>query len=485
MVTEIAGDEYVDEARENEVTILEGKVYEVEFENVRKSFNVKLIKTDKKTEKPVANAKYELRHGDELIETLITGADGTVESLYSYVCHADCDKEWTVQEIEAPDGYLLDETVYTLEADGSKILESKATIELEIEEEATQILVKKFDENGKPMVGIVLQIFDKDGKAVTDPWINTEDGKIIDGLKIGETYYLREIKKPDNYQQAEDVAFVVQDTAEVQTVIMRNVPIFGTVELFKFDAEYPENKLTGAKFAIYIDRDKNGKYTKGVDVLYVTYTDVNEDGKFTAGVDEDYEPFPMYEDEEGHYICENLPYGQYLLKEIVAPDGFALDKDYYAFSITENGKTVEVSNTDVGEGFLNAPTKIYIQKVDGNGQFLAGVKLQIEDQEGNVVAGPWISEEKAYEITGLLVVGKTYRLVELETIDDYELAEAVSFTIKDTAEVQNVVMVNLKTPKTGDNEQIFLWMVFAAIGLAGVAVISAQLGKTKKRKASK
>lgn len=49
---------------------------------------------------------------------------------------------------------------------------------------------------------------------------------------------------------------------------------------------------------------------------------------------------------------DNLPYGEYTVKETKAPEGFYLDEGTYAFSIKENGKTVIVEN-EAGKGFIN------------------------------------------------------------------------------------------------------------------------------------
>lgn len=101
----------------------------------------------------------------------------------------------------------------------------------------------------------------------------------------------------------------------------------GNVTVTKIDEEYPDNRLSGAEFTVYSDEkceDKIGALT---------------------------------ETEKGVYLLENLEYGKYFLKETVAPDGFILDENVYPFSIENDSETIEISNTEVGKGFINKPEK--------------------------------------------------------------------------------------------------------------------------------
>ena len=93
------------------------------------------------------------------------------------------------------------------------------------------------------------------------------------------------------------------------------------------------------------------------------------------------------------------------------------------------------------------PTRIQVIKVDEKSNPLAGVQLQILDSSGNIIIPTWTTDGKPYEITGKLEVGKTYKLHEVKALKEYNLSKDVSFTVKDTTEVQTVRMINRK--KTG------------------------------------
>src|SRR5699024_6215342 len=69
---------------------------------------------------------------------------------------------------------------------------------------------------------------------------------------------------------------------------------------------------------------------------------------------------------------------------------------------------------------------------------LPGAKLQVIDEEGNVV-DKWTSTENTHKIEGLKV-GSEYTLKEEIAPDGYVISNEVKFTIKDTNEIQKVNM---------------------------------------------
>ena len=73
------------------------------------------------------------------------------------------------------------------------------------------------------------------------------------------------------------------------------------------DAEYPDNKLTGATFEVYKDTNENGKIDDGDELI----------GN-------------LEETETGIYEMKELLYGKYIVRETKAPEGFLLDKGEYS-----------------------------------------------------------------------------------------------------------------------------------------------------------
>lgn len=140
-------------------------------------------------------------------------------------------------------------------------------------------------------------------------------------------YTITEINNAEGYlpkTQVKTITVTKDATASAEFV---NKVIVGNVTLTKVDEDYPENKLTGAIFTVY-----------------------KSDKKTVVGT--------LKETETGVYSLEGLVYGKYYLKETKAPDYFIQDVNFYYFEITENGKTVIVTNDELGKGtFINAPQK--------------------------------------------------------------------------------------------------------------------------------
>ena len=125
------------------------------------------------------------------------------------------------------------------------------------------------------------------------------------------SYIVHEIEAPTGYILSdESYPVTVCEDGEIIEITAENVKIRGNVTLTKIDEEYPDNKLSGAEFTVYSDEKCENK----------------------IGV--------LTENEKGVYILENLEYGQYFLKETVAPDGFIIDENIYPFSIENDGEKI-------------------------------------------------------------------------------------------------------------------------------------------------
>ncbi len=79
----------------------------------------------------------------------------------------------------------------------------------------------------------------------------------------------------------------------------------------------------------------------------------------------------------------------------------------------------------------------------GNGE-LAGARLQILDQSGNVVY-EWVTDGKERQLNGVLEAGKTYILHEAEAPTGYTLAKDQTFTVHADGSLSRVVMEDKPT----------------------------------------
>ena len=190
-----------------------------------------------------------------------------------------------------------------------------------------------------------------------------------------------------------------------------------TVE--KQDAE-TDNTVAGAVFGIYNAKDiqtKDGKVIVKADTLLQKMTS----------------------DEKGQAACTlDLPLGSYYVKELKAPDGFVSSDEVLRFDASYQGQ--DVQTVTLKSVKKNQPTTVEITKSDATtGVELDGAYLKVTDKDGNVVDS-WTSSKDAPHVIKYLKVGETYTLHEEFAPHGYLVANDVTFTVKDTGEVQKVEM---------------------------------------------
>ena len=166
------------------------------------------------------------------------------------------DKPHLIEMLPVGD-YVLSEKIpapgYTTATDVPFTVKDTGEIQKVImKDDVTKLQIIKTDEEGKMLPGNRLAIIDKDGKTV-DEWITDDKPHDITKLIVGQEYILRELEAAAGYTKAADVAFIVRDTNEIQTVNMSNKQ---TVMHFSKVDETGEKELPGAKLQI-IDKDGN------------------------------------------------------------------------------------------------------------------------------------------------------------------------------------------------------------------------------------
>lgn len=270
----------------------------------------------------------------------------------------------------------------------------------------------KLDENGKALPGAVFGLFRSDAVEFTEESAlmtatSGEDGVFVfENLPVGD-YIVRELTAPAGYVLSEELHQVsIAENAQIIELEVTNDPIRGSITLTKYDADCPDNRLTGAVFEVY--RDVNGDR-------------VPDDGDELLG--------EMDDEGEGVYWMRELDAGGYLVREAEAPEGYVLDETAYYVEITTDGEVCVVEN-EAGVGFLNQPLRgaLKIVKTTGDGRV-----------EGYEIAEP-----------------VTVTLVANETL---------------TVNVHNN-KITVDVPKTGD-DSLTPWIILIAAGLAGIAGVGA------------
>ncbi len=315
----------------------------------------------------------------------------------------------------------------------------------------------KLDENGKALSGALFGLFRSDAVEFTEESAlmtatSGEDGIFVfENLPVGD-YIVRELTAPAGYVLSEELHQVsIAENAQVIELEVTNDPIRGSITLTKYDADYPDNRLTGAVFEVY--RDVNGDR-------------VLDDGDELLG--------EMDDEGEGVYWMRELEAGGYLVRESQAPEGYVLDENAYYAEITTDGEVCVVEN-EAGVGFVNQPLRgaLKIVKTTDDGK-VEGFAFRVSGVNGYDMT--FTTDANGEILIEGLRIGE-YVVTELENgaSEGYEIAEPVTVTLVAnetlTVNVHNN-KITVDVPKTGD-DSLTPWIILIAAGLAGIAGVGA------------
>lgn len=322
----------------------------------------------------------------------------------------------------------------------------------------------KVDENGDALGGAVIGLFRPDETEFTKEnalktAVSEDDGSFsFEDIPYG-VWVVREIEQPTGFV-LNDTAYsvVIDENEKIVEVEIINEFIRGNIALTKVDADYPDNKLTGATFEVYKDSNDNGEFDADDELL----------GTLT-------------EKEIGQYEMSDLLYGRYFVKETAAPEGFLLDEGIYEVFIDTDGMTYQVENK-AGVGFINNAMKgnLKIVKTSSDGN-VKGFAFRITGANGYDVTLE-TDENGEIFIEGLRIGDYTISEVSNAASANYVLPADKQAAVKmDSTTIVEMHNVLRDTPKTGDNSNLGLWIVFAGLSVVGIGVCSV-LGFKKRRK---
>lgn len=132
----------------------------------------------------------------------------------------------------------------------------------------------------------------------------------------------------------------------------------------------------------------------------------------------------------------------YILTETTAyTDGTSLESSRMQITLGDKASVESIAAMD-------QKTKVKLSKVEiSGGEELPGCEMELQDQQGNVI-DTWISGEEPYELEGVLIPGKKYRLIEKNPASGYSYGETITFTVNEDGTVEQVVMVDRPTHVT-------------------------------------
>ena len=252
-----------------------------------------------------------------LADTLVTGEDGTAESRELYP------GKYLLREISAPDGFVLDTEVKEL-----TVTAGIKKIEVKNERKKQEFKLKKeLETDQKFGIGFNGEIFNIRFGLFSKTELTALDGSIIpagglieivspdeDGficfaadMPYNAECYIKELETDEHYILS-DEQYLSGDTAE-------NKIIRGSVEGLK--------------------TDPNGRVLKGA-VIGLFYPFETEFSLDTA--------IEVFEtDEAGRFSFKDVPYGEWIIRELKAPDGYILSDENYTVTVKEKGETVKLN----------------------------------------------------------------------------------------------------------------------------------------------
>ena len=324
----------------------------------RKEFRIAVTKEDGITgtaqgDGTLTGAVYGLYHGDTLIETCTTDANGQFTTGYY-----EAGDGWTIREIAPSPGYLLDTTVYPVPAATDQLPSIKNDLTLTVKETPIlgrlsifKLAVNSTAGTEAPEAGASFEVFRKvagsyDAAAETERDILTcgENGTVQSKLLPYGVYLVRQLSGWEGYVLDTTLHEMnITSDGETVSIQLRNEIFKGSLTIQKVDKDSGQ-ALPGARFRLL---DSTGN-------------------PFAEGTT----------DENGILVFENIPFGDYYLEELEASDGYKADTTPYVFSVTTDGQRIEVRRENT-----RIPGSVTVAKTDSSGNPIPGAAFRLEYSE--------------------------------------------------------------------------------------------------------
>lgn len=352
---------------------------------------------------------------DILVDTITTGKKGTATSKQLYL------GKYRVVEKTAPYGFVLNKTVNHIELTYAGQNEKVTNTSTSFTNDRQKVIIdltKILEQDEKFNIGNNDEILNVSFGLYTDEDLKASNGTVIPenglieivtcdekgkatfktDLPIGK-YYVKEISTDNHYILSDKKYPVVfeyagQDTASVHISVndgdpLGNEIIYGTIKGLKIDRETGEN-IAGALFGLFSNNE-----TEFTEKTAILTAESNEEGIFTF---------------------ENVPYGEYIVRELKPAEGYLYNEELYPVTISENEQVIEITveNDKIPEIETTAT-------IDGKKEFTANGDITIDD----VVSYKHLTAGKEYTIKGVLMDKSTGKQF---LVDGKEVCSEVTFT---------------------------------------------------------
>lgn len=352
---------------------------------------------------------------DALVDTVITGTNGKATSNEFYL------GKYRVVEKTAPYGFVLNKTVNHIELTYSGQNEKVTNTLTSFTNDRQKVVIdltKILEQDEKFNIGSNDEILNVSFGLYVDEDLKASNGTVIPenglleiitcnekgkatfttDLPIG-SYYVKEISTDSHYILSEKKYPVVfeyagQDTATVHISVndgkeIENEIIYGAIKGLKIDRETGEN-IAGALFGLFSIYEI--KFTEETAILT---SESNEEGIFTF---------------------ENVPYGEYIVRELKPANGYLENGELYPVTISEDDEIIKITIENDKTPELGTTATI-----DGKKEFTVNGDITIDD----VVSYKHLTAGKEYTIKGVLMDKSTGKQ---SLVDGKEVSSEVTFT---------------------------------------------------------
>ena len=446
-----------------------------------------------------------------LVDTVTTDNDDVAKSKELYL------GKYTVIEKTAPNGYVHNAAKYNVELTyaGQNVSVTSTDLSVYNERQKVSVSLKKIMANDKTFgIGNNGEITSVRFGIYANEDIKANNGNVIPkdalitfancdkngsivfdcDLPVGFKWYAKEIATDEHYILSDtkyefDTEYQGQDVKVIDIKVnndkaIGNNLIYGSVKGLKVDRETQE-VIKGATFGLFKS----------------DITEFTENNAILTAVT----------DENGVFVFNNIPYGEYLIKELKPADGYLDNEDIFTVIIKDNEQVVELTAINDKVPELKTTATVNDKK-----EVIAKGKITIKDtveykhlvpNTEYVIKGTLMDKStgkpfmvKGKEVTSTVKftpdkangtvevkftfdasnIKKSTDLVVFESLYRDNVEIAVHADLKDKGQTVTIVPPAPKTPKTSDNRNLGIWICLGGVGLgAGIAALLLKL-KMKK-----
>ncbi|OOM75099.1 Cna protein B-type domain protein [Clostridium puniceum] len=374
------------------------------------SGSIVITKVDKNDNKPLSGAQFELLKDEKVMQVSEpTGNDGKAK--FKKIAFG---KEYIVKEIKSPYGYKLSDEEYKFTITKSNVVSENAKQYTFADERYIKnIEFQKNGEDNKPLKGAEFKLYATLDTSFSNPLktaVSNENGLVrFEVVELGD-YKIKETTAPEGYLLSNQVIDVTVDgTGESGDTIKTNPDIIKDDLIKKSIQLYKKSKLnqplSGAAFSLYKESDTEFK-----NPIQTQISDI-----------------------QGLVNFADVPYGNYAIKETVAPIGYVVSNTKITATVDDTGNVSDIVKANPyeieNEVAPVAPTlvekDIKLIKKSADDKFLKGAEFSLYKAEDTDFANPL--KTVASNENGLVRFEKVqpgnYVIKETKAPEGYELSD--------------------------------------------------------------